>query len=75
MQTLTRTYTVVIEDYDHMTTMDVKYELDETNTSIVIIFSNSLGPLLYIYIYFKKPVFFLVHTRGKEYLIHGYYVH
>ena len=57
MQTLTRTYTVVIEDYDHMTTMDEKYELDETNTSIVIIFSNSQGPLLYIHIYFKKTSF------------------
>ena len=52
MQTLTRAYMVVIEDwYDNN---GWKFELDETNKSLVKIFSKSLNPLLYLYLYFKK---------------------
>ena len=41
MQTLTRTYMVVIEEYDHMTIIEVRGELDETNTFIVNFFSKN----------------------------------
>ena len=40
MQTLARTYMIVIKDNDHITTMNEKYDMDETNTSIVNLFSK-----------------------------------
>ena len=40
METLTWRHMVVIEDYDHMETMDEKCEVDETNTFVVNFFSN-----------------------------------
>jgi hypothetical protein len=43
----------VIKNIYHITTMN-ECELDETNTSSVKFFSESLNTLLYIYLYFKK---------------------
>jgi hypothetical protein len=35
MQTLTRRDMVIVEDYDHVTTMDGNLKLKKTNTSII----------------------------------------
>ena len=45
----------VIENFYHIRTMD-EYELDETNTFIVKVLSKPSGPLLYIYLDFKKKM-------------------
>ena len=54
MQTLTRTYMVAIEDYDHMIKMDKNVNSMKL-THLLPMFSLDLrNPLLYIYLYFKK---------------------
>ena len=53
MQSLTKTYMIVTEDFDLMTTR-WKHELDETNTSIVKVCSKSQATLLYIYLLLQK---------------------
>ena len=78
MQTITRMDKVDIKDYYHMTTMDETVN----QMKLTHLFSKrnlqTLGTLLYIYIYFKFLIAFLnVHTRKKEKipLHYVYYVH
>ena len=68
MQTLTRTYMVVIEDFDHMAIMDEKVNYTKLTCLLSVFSLNLRAPLLHIYIYFKLLIAFLnVHTRGKQY--------
>ena len=61
MQILTRTYMAVIEDFDHN---GEKYELDETNTSIVKIeILNLRAPFCTSTFTLKKIAFLDVHNR------------
>jgi hypothetical protein len=51
MQTLTRVYKVIIDDYYHMTTMDDVGWIKLTLCSLFFLQTIG-GPLLYIYLYF-----------------------
>ena len=59
----------VIENFYHIRIMD-EYDLDKTNTFIVKVLSKPSGPLLYIYLDFKKKwiAFSNVYTIKNQYL-------
>ena len=69
MQTLTRTYMIVIEDYDRMTTMD---EIVNWMKVLHLLpnFSLDLRVPFCTYTFTSKTLiaFLKVHTRGKEHL-------
>lgn len=54
MQMMTRMDMVVIDDLLQYDKNELKHELDEFNTSIVNIFTKSLGLLSIIFLYFKN---------------------